>query len=59
MCTSCRRENTQHSAAQAVLGEIICVDISAGADTGRVRVTVKISNGKSLRLHKTGVNLNG
>lgn len=29
------------------ISEITCVDISAGADTGRVRVVVKLSNGKT------------
>lgn len=33
--------------SDVTIGEITCVDISAGADTGRVRVTVKISNGKT------------
>lgn len=57
--TLSNRETSQHSMSvdasgaysagrsDVTIGEITCVDISAGADTGRVRVTVKISNGKT------------
>lgn len=57
--TLSNRETSQHSVSvdasgaysagrsDVTIGEITCVDISAGADTGRVRVTVKISNGKT------------
>lgn len=57
--TLSNRETSQHSVSvdasgaysagrsDVAIGEITCVDISAGADTGRVRVTVKISNGKT------------
>lgn len=34
-------------ASDVAISEITCVDISAGADTGRVRVVVKLSNGKT------------
>ncbi len=34
-------------AGDVAISEITCVDISAGADTGRVRVVVKLSNGKT------------
>lgn len=34
-------------AGDVAISKITCVDISAGADTGRVRVVVKLSNGKS------------
>lgn len=34
-------------AGAVAISEITCVDISAGADTGRVRVVVKLSNGKT------------
>lgn len=34
-------------AGNVAISEITCVDISAGADTGRVRVVVKLSNGKT------------
>lgn len=34
-------------AGHVAISEITCVDISAGADTGRVRVVVKLSNGKT------------
>lgn len=33
--------------SDVAISEITCVDISAGADTGRVRVVVKLSNGKT------------
>lgn len=33
--------------SDVAISKITCVDISAGADTGRVRVVVKLSNGKS------------
>lgn len=57
--TLSNRETSQHSVSvdasgaysagrsDVTIGEITCVDVSAGADTGRVRVTVKISNGKT------------
>lgn len=57
--TLSNRETSQHAVSvdasgaysagrsDVTIGEITCVDISAGADTGRVRVTVKISNGKT------------
>lgn len=34
-------------AGDVTISKITCVDISAGADTGRVRVVVKLSNGKT------------
>ena len=34
-------------ASDVAISKITCVDISAGADTGRVRVVVKLSNGKT------------
>ena len=34
-------------ASDVAISEITCVDISTGADTGRVRVVVKLSNGKT------------
>lgn len=34
-------------AGDVAISKITCVDISAGADTGRVRVVVKLSNGKT------------
>lgn len=34
-------------ASDVTISKITCVDISAGADTGRVRVVVKLSNGKT------------
>lgn len=34
-------------ASDVAISEITCVDISAGADTSRVRVVVKLSNGKT------------
>lgn len=34
-------------ASDVAISGITCVDISAGADTGRVRVVVKLSNGKT------------
>lgn len=34
-------------ASDVAISEITCVDISAGANTGRVRVVVKLSNGKT------------
>lgn len=34
-------------ASDVAISEITCVDISAGADTGRVRVVVKLSNGNT------------
>lgn len=33
--------------SDVAISEITCVDISVGADTGRVRVVVKLSNGKT------------